>query len=370
MSNTIAYIEEHGVEKAIEYFTKDLHLKMKQDGRYLLLDYNQIDSPRKHPIVDECRGAIIDLQEMEYACRPFNRFYNYGEYPELEKDFDWHSASVREKVDGSLIKVWYNIRDGRWEIATRGSLFGDNAITTLSGEEGQITFRELFLRALKMDDHEFNRLTSHFFPCGWTFLFELCTIENKVVTAYEGDQVYLLGVRRNTDGEEFQLILEDYGLDGLVNYPTRYDIRSFEEAVQSANKLPNLMEGYVITDGQNRRLKIKSVAYVAAHHLRGEGVTPKRAVLLALAGEIPEFCSYFPEYLPLLLPYQKKVDRLRVEILVTYNKYHNIEDQKEFALAVKDLPYSGILFSMRRGQSLDQIIDYLSVASKVSIFGA
>ena len=248
-------------------------------------------------------------------------------------------------------------------------MFGDNKITTLSGDEGEITFRQLFLRALGMTEHEWNVHTYNTFPCGYTLLFELCTIENKVVTSYDGDQVYFLGARNVQTGEEMPSLVEQIKIP-TIRMPELYKAGNFTDAVKSANELGGLKEGFVIVDGKKRRLKIKSVAYVAAHHLRGEGVTPKRAVLLALAGEIPEFCSYFPEYLSLLLPYQEKVDRLRVEILVTYNKYHNIEDQKEFALAVKDLPYSGILFSMRRGQHLDKIIENLSVASKVSIFGA
>ncbi len=45
-----------------------------------------------------------------------------------------------------------------------------------------------------------------------------------------------------------------------------------------------------------------------------------------------------------------------------------IENQKEFALLVKDLPVSGILFRMKKGESYEQIVDRINDNSKINIF--
>lgn len=66
------------------------------DGR-TILNYSQIDSPKYDPIVRECRGLVIDRNTNEVVARAFDRFYNYGEYIEGDKKFDWSSATVQEK---------------------------------------------------------------------------------------------------------------------------------------------------------------------------------------------------------------------------------------------------------------------------------
>ena len=377
MSALLKLFNEHGVEKAKEILSTDpYNIKMKETDNFLLLDYDQINSKRKDPIVDECRGCIIDKIRMEFACRPFDRFYNYGEFPEMEAEFDWSTAAVIEKVDGSLIKVWYNLYEDRWEIATRFSMFGDNTITTLTGEEGTMTFRGLFLRAfggLTEDQFQsFMRSMCNVIGSGNTMLFELCTMENKVVTSYEKDTVFLLGVRRNSLESTVDELREPYMREVAeaygVSFPERYAVCSFKEAVELANSLGGMREGFVIRDGENRRLKIKSAAYLLAHHMRGEGVTPKRAVKLALAGEVPEFLSYFPEYTEILTKYQEQVELTKAAIEIVFSQISSIENQKEFAMEAMRYDFNSILFSMRKGKTMQEALDRLTEKGLVELF--
>lgn len=348
-------------------------LKVKVEGNFMLLDYNMIDSPRKHPYVDQCRGVVIwvcpETSRLEYARRPLDRFYNLGEYPEGEAEFDWATATVEEKADGSLICVWANRETYRWEIGTRGNAFGNNTITTLSGEDSTITFRSLFLRAFGGEERFEEAFGRYGLP--WlTYMFELCCLENKIVTAYEGDQVYLLAARDHVSGRDLSPGMLDQLAQRLsVKRPERYKLRSFEEASEAVNKLENLREGFVLRDIESRRIKVKSLAYVQAHHLRGEGVTPKRAVLLALAGEVEEFCSYFPEFGPLLEPYQQAVDETTDAILAAFDHLRGIEDQKAFALEALKHHFSALLFTMRKGVSLEDAIAKLTENSKMHVFG-
>lgn len=363
-------------QKFLDHCVNDLALKVKEDGPLILLDYNQIDSPRKHEFVDLCRGTIFNWDEKKIVCRPFKRFYNYGEYPEMETAFDWETAVVDEKVDGSLIKVWFNTISGNWEVGTRGSMYGDNTISTLTGEEGTITFKDLFKRTLGVDEQQLQDGLKGRCNTEFTYLFELCTLENKVVTAYEKDTVFFLSAIMNNG--EYELYPEfrnmcvsniNLGLNGSIKLPTVYELNSFDAAVKASNELGGLKEGFVIRDAFNNRLKIKSMAYVAAHHLRGEGVTPKRAVLLALAGEVPEFISYFPEYTEILTEYVDRVNNTLMQINEVYSKIKDLETQKEFALEAVKHKFSGVLFSLRKGEQLKSIIDKMTDANKVAIFG-
>lgn len=362
----------NGIENAVRILQDDFGVKVKQDGSFYLFDYSQIDSPKHHDIVEQCRGIIIDSTDLSVACRPFRRFYNFGEHPVLEKNFNWNGAVAFEKADGSLIKVWFNHHAGRWEIGTRGSMFGDNCITTLSGEDGTISFRELFLRAAGMDESAFQGYMT--FHCNeyCTFLFELCTLENKVVTQYEKDTLVYLGHVYNKDGMEFKPHSSFSFVKRVfrtARLPSTTPIKSFEQVLNMAESLTGLQEGFVIMDGNGQRLKVKSRAYVTAHHLRGEGVTPKRAVLLALAGEVDEFLSYFDEFRPLLMPYQDRVYDIRRQISNVYDRIHTIESQKEFALEATKYPFSGVLFELRKGKRYEDIERAMTDNAKLALFG-
>lgn len=87
-------------------------LKIKKDEDYTILSYNQIESDFYNPIVRECRGIILENSTLTPVCVPFYKFGNYGEG--YVPDIDWSSARTQEKVDGSLIKVWYH--NGKWRV--------------------------------------------------------------------------------------------------------------------------------------------------------------------------------------------------------------------------------------------------------------
>src|SRR5438045_764436 len=84
----------------------------------VLLKYSQIDSPMGERIVQECRGCILDeSKNWECVSRGFDKFFNYGEVHAAA--IDWGTAVVQEKVDGSLIMLyWY---DEAWQVATSGT---------------------------------------------------------------------------------------------------------------------------------------------------------------------------------------------------------------------------------------------------------
>lgn len=375
------YFDLQGYEAVKTRFIEDLGMTFKESEHYVLLDYSQIDSPRKHPVADVCRGLIMTKDMTKVVCRPFDRFYNYGEFPELEKEFDFSTAHTDEKADGSLIKAWFDPIAQCWQVGTRGSFFADNCISTLSGEEGTVSFRSLFLRALGATEEQMQELFGKCLNTENTYLFELCTLENKVVTSYPRDTVFLLAARNNESGSEFtpaeldelQEILNTVAkMHFIVGYPIErpksHPLDNFESAVKASEQLGGLKEGFVIRDGQNRRMKIKSAAYVTAHHLRGEGVTPKRAVLLGLSGEIPEFLAYFPEYTELLKPYEDHIIKVKAQCLEAFEQHKHIEVQKDYALAIKGYPFNGYLFNMRKGQTLEQCIARSTENTLLAIF--
>jgi len=71
---------------------------------------------------------------------------------------------------------------------------------------------------------------------------------------------------------------------------------------------------------------------------------------IVVTNEGEEFLSYFPEWTDLYNKIKIRYQSFITEVEETYHQYQHIEVQKDFALAIKHLPYSGILFSLRSGK--------------------
>ena len=65
------------------------------------------------PEVQEARGIIINYETLEVVCWPFRKFGNYGE--SYVDTIDWRTARVQEKVDGSIMKLWFNKLTNNWQ---------------------------------------------------------------------------------------------------------------------------------------------------------------------------------------------------------------------------------------------------------------
>ena len=67
-----------------------------------------------------------------------------------------------------------------------------------------------------------------------------------------------------------------------------------------------------------------------------------------LENEVEEYLAYFPEDAKHFLPYQKALISLMIDVHESFIKNISIENQKDFAMAVKDTPFAAILFFARK----------------------
>lgn len=318
-------------------------LKIKKDDEYTLLSYDQIKSDFYNEIVRECRGIILENKTLEPVCIPFYKFGNYGEG--YVPNIDWNSARTQEKVDGSLIKVWFH--NGKWRVSTNGT------IDAYKCEIGQVDllkldcpykyFGELFDKAKENVGLDFDKLNKDY-----TYMFELVSPYNKVVIEYKEITIYHIGTRNNRT-------LEELDIDIGVHKPKQFALGTLQECLDSASKLPYNEEGYVVVDKDWNRIKIKSPQYVAVHHIKNNGdVNIASIVQLIRTNEIGEFLTYFAEYTNNVNIIKSKINNI---LLGLNNGLLEIKDkefatQKDFALAVKDRPFSAFFFSWNKDKSL------------------
>ena len=71
---TIEYIKKNGIES----LKSEFGINVKEYDDLFVLNYDQIESPKTHPIVQECRSLILDKQ-FNVVSRSFDRFFNFGE---------------------------------------------------------------------------------------------------------------------------------------------------------------------------------------------------------------------------------------------------------------------------------------------------
>lgn len=327
----------------------------------VVLNYSQIDSPKFDPLVRECRGLILEKCSWNVVARSFDRFFNFGECPDANKH-DITKAIVQEKLDGSLVTAYW--RYGKWHFSTRKMAYA----------EGENSFGVSFRQVI---DKAFDVKKLNEYDHDLCFIFELTSPETRVVKRYTDYTLTLIGARDKENCREWNsAALEFLSEDLKVPRPKMYKMSSFEEVVKNSKELPELDEGYVcvwdndeLPIGSFYRLKIKNPAYLAVAHMRDNGEhSEKRIICLVMLNEQEEYLSYFPEDRQLFQKYVDVWKKIRDDVDNTWNRVKHIEDQKSFALEVKELPSSGILFKMKKGFSFDGIIEKMNDNSKINLF--
>lgn len=360
----------------VEQFAASRLMNIKFDDEYnlVLLDYSQIDTPKNDHHTWDCRGIIYDHGTGQVVCRTMPRFFNLGEMGDLHQNFRWDGFTAFEKVDGSMIKVWYHPQRAQWFIATRGTMYAESECwNTLVPDAGKITFRDLFLRTLNIyDDEQWDAWSKSTLDVGFTYIFELCCSENRVVTRYANDRIYdICAICNDTGMTMFSTKRKEFAEVGILEVP-QHSITSREHIQEQANALKDLVEGFVLWDG-HMRIKVKSATYVAVHHMRGEGgMSPKRAMDIVLKGEVDEVVAYFPEWEEYLRTWEAKWRDVHDSAIAAWESVKDIESQKDFALAIQHLAGKSALFTKRKNpeMSFEQIFGDMRDSHCYNLVGA
>lgn len=306
-------------------------LTINRDDDYIIFKYSQINSGFNNDIVRECRGLILKDKTYEAICVPFYKFGNYGEaYADV---IDWSTAKVQEKIDGSLIKVFYD--NGEWHVATNGMINAKNA--EISGYCRYKNFYELFEDARCFDYDKLDK------DC--TYMFELTSPYNQVVIRYDDIKIWHIGTRNNKT-------LKELDVDIGVEKPKYFNLHTLDDCVEFCKTFRG-HEGFVVVDKNYNRIKIKNPAYVAMHHaVNNHCLTLKRIITIVDVNETAEFINYFPQYKDEILKIKSAVKAIKYIINSDIEKLskRKFSDRKEYALFVNKCLYPVPLFAYIDGR--------------------
>lgn len=334
--NLVQKLMDDEPETWLSILVEKYKIKVTRDGALASLRYDQTESPMHEPIVQQCRGMVVDVERRVVLAWPYNKFWNHGDM--LAAEIDWTTARVQEKLDGSLmILYWRGAADG-WTVASSGT-------PTAGGSFGsdERTFRDAFWAHVGIDGLLWVRAAD----ARVTYMLELCDAPNRVVVRHEKPRLVMHGARWLASGLELtRAELEEHAAHMHCELVREFPIASVADCLAAAEVLdPLQQEGFVVVDAAFNRIKIKSPRYVILHHLKGEA-TPRRAIKLWQTGETSELLSHFPEMAPAITEIQDRLDGIAEMAAQDFRENWPRASRKDFAFAVKERPWSAVLFRM------------------------
>lgn len=354
-----SYDADH--QKAFGKLKTDYAIEPKQSVVYPELyhfKYDQIESPMGSPLVQECRGLILNSKDnWNVVAFPFTKFFNYGEGHAAE--IDWTTARVQEKIDGSLMILYHY--DNKWNVASSGN---PDAAGEVNGFG--FSFRELFWKT--WDEQ---KLPLNMCDPDLTYMFELTSPYNKVVVPHTEAKLTLIGVRVTNPGIDynaFPLMVSQKEWNGVAfpedevgwyatEFPVvrEFSLTSIDGIIKSFDSIDGLrQEGYVVVDKNFNRVKVKHPQYVALHHLKDSmSGGPKSIVRILMANEGSEFLTYFPEFTDLYNDikgrFDKWIDGLDEQYEIIRGDKPKV-NRKDFALEATKTRIPGYMFARLDGK--------------------
>lgn len=295
---------------------ESLCIKVKIQNNLAIFNYD-IDADFSNSIVQEARGIIIDLDTLKVVCWPFRKFGNWQE--SYVDEIDWSTARVQEKIDGSIIKLYYY--NDQWNWATNGMINAKDANCSYLSK----TFLDSIKDAINYSQINFESLNKNY-----TYIFELVTPDNKIVIDYKYNKLFHLGTRNNENGEE-------YNIDIGIEKPKEYALTSFEEAIDAAANLNKENgvehEGFVVVDGNWHRIKIKTQEYINIHHVINNHIlTKKKMIEYILEGgeSLRIIKENVPEYKHVIMYYEYKLEELKYNLFQFIRYAQNLYKEYSF----------------------------------------
>lgn len=291
-----------------------------------------------------CRGLVIDV-EGNILGRCMQKFKNLEEYLPSEIDMS-KPFEIFEKVDGSLIEIFWYEPYMEWIIVSRGSFISEQA-----------------LEAKKMIDSKFGALDALDKKC--TYQLEIVYPTNRIVVNYGSMRDLILLTRINTEtGKE--LCYDDL----LIYYSKyftvvkKYDIRNIKDLNELKKLEEDNKEGFVIRFEDGFRVKVKFAEYIRLHKI----VTNVSNLTIwehlmnkydfdVLLNRVPdEFFSWLNKTVNILQQEFNNIERKALKEFLRISHINGIIERKEFAAEAIKSSYCAILFKMHDKKPYDELI--------------
>lgn len=266
--------------------------------------------------------------------------------------------SLRGEARGSCIALYYDARQMYqcWRPHTLKALPYTNTVGDVA-----LTFSDLFEKVIEKNYDKTLQDWAEDFDKTHTYIFELISAYNPVVTIYSEDRIAFLAVRNNYTGREEPTSAHPY----VKAYrPRIFDIDKDNLKQYLTDHLRPDEEGVVLVDQDFNRVKVKQESYVLMHKSISNVSTDRgvyEAVLNDEADDIKAAAPYLAERLDdariRVNQVVHDIEQLHEQMIRTYGT-----DLKQIAIQMQAQKIPGVVmsgvFSLIRGNH-SSTLDYL-----------
>jgi RNA ligase len=317
----------------------------------------------------ECRGLIFDSASGELLSRPYHKFFNVGERPEMqmnEVDMSAHHV-ILEKLDGSMIRPIPipNSTSTEFRLGTKAGItdVAMNAEVWVARHSHYANFIRIAIQA------------------DMTPIFEWCSRKNRIVVDYPEDRLVLTAMRINSSGNyipyrTLQNLTKDYDIDLVKVIDSNSD--NIHELVDTIRAWES-DEGVVVRFdapratawmGYGHMLKIKADAYLVLHRSKDAISNEKNIIEVVVNDQVDDLIPVLTDSdARRLRDFQRAfwmgVDEVASEMVDVYlDGGVDITEQKDFAQKfVHSLPkhLHPFMYGLRKGKGArDMLVDSIS----------
>ena len=358
MSSIRDYLNKNHTQTTFDELSSDFMEKfgvgIKQEGDLYQFKYNMLAAKwLPDNITRQSRGIIIrkDNGIWSIVSQPFDKFFNQHEghcpyFKELVFNGNISNFFIAEKVDGSCIQLYWDDTLSTYRVSTLGT------ITPMNVGDYDFTFSELFWKTLGIPAENINE---KLFKKGITYIFELCCTENRILTKYPSNTIYLLGCRDINHGthanweEQNSWIRLAVEMGANVRMPyyehlselglnTLDDVKLFvQRSTAHTDKYGEYPEGFILYESLVPVAKMKNEQYVSLHRISGGDHLHTRNVVIDsyFAGTVDDIVCHLTD------PLKEFADSLKVKVEALFLRIQHVfaimngmtfETQKDYAM--------------------------------------
>ena len=340
------YLETHSFEQLYNEWGIAARVSSK-NPRKVCLNYDMIKWKKGHKPSEQCRGLILlgDTPVTSINGKPtgsasfgpsfiigypFDKFYNLEEEG-YAAPIDWSTARVVDKLDGTLITLYYDPVLGEWCTATRSV---PDADIPLDAHDSTSTFSEYFKKGMSSTTGDtFEKFISNL-DTECCYMFEFVSLYNQVIVAYRDMGIVALGCRRLQNLIEISCA-ELKAIRGWRT-PQEWHLKNPEDISKYINSLSAIeCEGAVIVDARFNRIKMKSRAWLEASALKDNlGTSTRNIMRYILTGTDDDVIALLPTELVVKLETMREQVRVlfkEIDIKIVDYIHHAGDDRKFYA---------------------------------------
>ena len=246
--------------------------------------------------------------------------------------------TYEEIIDGTMINLFYDEENSKWEMATKKTVGAETAFFTQGKFKGTETFRHLFLEVC-----EAVKLNLDILPKNNCYSFVFQHPKNRIVTPIKEMKLYLITAytldnSNYTATEVANEDLQDYVGHSEVQFPNKMipDGKLLYEANTNTWQLPYEMPGVMVHHrASGARSKIRNEGYEHVRKLRGN--QPKlqyQYFVLRKTNQTNEYLYYYPEMRGIFTTFDNEITEYTITL---FNYYINCYRHRTMPL--KEFPY-------------------------------